>query len=72
MWANINSIMQHPIPIGTQVVAAYDSCQTCGPSHIEKVTTRILEHELTESGSYNYTLLDGRKVSQAEIIEVVL
>jgi len=64
--------MQHPIPIGTLVVAAYNSCQTCGPSHIEKVSTRILEYELTESGSYNYTLLDGRKISQAEIIEVVL
>lgn len=64
--------MQHPIPIGTKVVAAYNSCQTCGPNHIEKITTRIVEYELTESDSYNYTLLDGRKVSQAEIIEVVL
>ncbi len=64
--------MQHPIPTGTQVVAAYHSCPTCGPSRIEKVSTRILEYELTKSGSYNYTLLDGRKISQADIIEVVL
>lgn len=62
--------MQHPIPNGTPVVVAYKGCKTCAPGHIEKVSTRILESEETKSGSYNYTLLDGRKVSQADIIEV--
>jgi len=64
--------MQHPIPIGTNVVAAYRGCKTCAPGHIEKVGTRILEYEKTNSGLYNYTLLDGRKVPQADIIEVRL
>lgn len=64
--------MEHPIPNGTQVTVAYHGCQTCAPNHIEKVSTRILESEQTKNGSYNYTLLDGRKVSQADIIEVNL
>lgn len=64
--------MQHPIPIGTNVVAAYKGCETCAPGHIEKVSTQILKYEQTKNGSYTYTLLDGRKVSQADIIEVRL
>ncbi len=62
--------MEHPIPNGTPVLVAFANCKTCGPSHIEKVRTRILESEQTKDGLYNYTLLDGRKVSQADIIEV--
>lgn len=62
--------MEHPIPIGTQVVAAYKGCTTCAPGHIEKVSTRILKFEETKNGTYNYTLLDGRKVPQSDIIEV--
>ena len=62
--------MIHPIPNGTPVLVSYKGCKTCAPDHIEKVSTRILESEETKDGSYNYILLDGRKVPQADIIEV--
>ena len=61
--------MEHPLANGTAVLAAYHSCQTCGPSHIERVNTRILESR-KQDNQYFYTLLDGREVSQADIIEV--
>ncbi len=62
-------VMEHPLAKGTKVIAAYHSCPTCGPSRIQKVGTRILESR-NKSGEWFYTLLDGREVSQTDIIEV--
>jgi hypothetical protein len=61
--------MDHPIPKGTRVLAAYHSCQNCGPNHIEKIRTRIRSVR-EKDGTYFYTLLDGREVSESDIIEV--
>jgi len=61
--------MNHPLAKGTRVIAAYQSCETCGPSHIQKVSTHIIKSR-EESGEWFYTLLDGREVSQTDIIEV--
>jgi len=62
-------VMEHPLAKGTKVIAAYHSCKTCGPNHIQKVGTHIVESR-EESGEWFYTLLDGREVSQTDIIEV--
>ena len=67
--SNINMGMEHPLPKGTRVLAAYHSCQTCGPSHIQKVITRITESRKVD-GEYFYTLMDGREINQSDIIEV--
>ncbi len=61
--------MNHPLAKGTKVIAAYHSCPTCGPSRIQKISTRILKSD-KKSGEWFYTLLDGREVSQTDIIEV--
>lgn len=62
--------MNHPLPIGTAVLVAYGSCQTCGPNRIQKVSTRIASSTQKKDGSYQYVLLDGRKVDQSDILEV--
>ncbi len=61
--------MKHPIPVGTAVLAAYQSCETCGPSHIEKNNTRIQSWR-EEDGTYIYTLMDGREINESGILEV--
>lgn len=61
--------VEHPLAKGTKVIAAYGSCQTCGPNRIQKISTRIAKSR-EDSGEWFYTLLDGREVSQADIIEV--
>ena len=61
--------VEHPLAKGTKVIAAYHSCQTCGPNRIQKVSTRISKSR-EKSGEWFYTLLDGREVPQSDIIEV--
>lgn len=61
--------MEHPLAKGTKVLAAYSGCQTCAPNFIQKVDTRIRSVR-EEDGVYFYTLLDGREVSEFDIIEV--
>lgn len=63
-------MINHPIPVGTRVVAEYSSCETCGPNHIQKIQTRIREIQQREDGLYDYVLLDGRQLHQSAIIEV--
>lgn len=65
-------MINHPIPNGTKVIAEYTSCETCGPIHIQKVSTRIREVKKRDDGNYDYTLLDGRVVPWSRIIEVML
>ncbi len=54
------------------MTAEYTSCETCGPSHIQKVGTRIREVKQRDDGNYDYVLLDGREVPWSSIIEVKL
>lgn len=61
--------MEHPLAKGTQVVATYKGCETCAPNHIQKVSTRIAGVR-EQDGTYFYILLDGREVSETDIIEV--
>ncbi len=65
-------MINHPIPVGTKVVVEYTSCETCGPSHIQKISTRIREVKQRDDGNYDYTLIDGRTVPWSSIIEVKL
>lgn len=62
--------MNHPIPVGTKVIAEYTSCPTCGPSRIDKISTRIREVVKRDDGNYDYVLLDGRKVPWSSILEI--
>lgn len=61
--------MEHPLAKGTRVLAAYGGCETCAPNFIQKVDTRIAGVR-EQDGVYFYTLLDGREVSESDIIEV--
>lgn len=62
--------MNHPLKVGTRVLAIYHGCSTCAPNHIDKIQTRIREVNAQEDGTYTYTLLDGRKVNEEDILEV--
>jgi hypothetical protein len=61
--------VKHPIPNGTRVIALYRGCKTCAPNHIDKISTRTASSR-EEDGKYFYTLLDGREVSETDILEV--
>ena len=61
--------MEHPLPVGTAVLAVYHGCATCAPGHIEKNHTRIQSWR-EEDGTYFYTLMDGREVNETDILEV--
>ena len=70
---NLGNNMNHPIAIGTAVVALYEHCKTCGPSvrRTTKVSTRVLDSVKLDDGTYLYTMLDGRKIPQTDIVELV-
>lgn len=61
--------MEHPIPVGTKVLAIYHGCATCAPNHIEKNVCYIRSSR-EEKGTYFYTLNDGREVNETDILEV--
>lgn len=62
--------MNHPLPINTSVIVKYHGCRSCGIQKTQLIATQIVDvHD--ENGEYAYTLLDGRRVSQIDIVEVL-
>ena len=60
--------MNHPLVIGTRVLVLMPGCQPCG-GKAQKVDTSIRAVTLVD-GTYVYTILDGRKITQDDVLKV--